>query len=117
MSAFTIVIIIIIIIIIIFKSAISVALVTQNIESDKMLNPLPVQGFAGDIAIVTYDERSLHEMIIISEPIIQRVNLDVKASKCTVLYGRRSENNWYTGKNDKKPNIVLKKKHQGIEKN
>ena len=113
MSAFTIV----IIIIIIFKSAISVALVTQNIESEKMLNPLPVQGFAGDIAIVTYDERSLHEMIIISEPIIHRVNLDVKASKCTVLYGRRSENNWYTGKNDKKPNIVLKKKHQGIEKN
>ena len=49
-------------------------------------------------------------MINVSEPIMQRVNLDVKASKCTVLYGRRSGNNWYTGKNDKKPNIVLKKK-------
>ena len=81
-----------------------------------MLNPLPVQGFADDIAIVTYDERSLHEMINVSEPIMQRVNLDVKASICTVLYGRRSGNNWYTGKNDKKPNIALKKKNIKVSK-
>ena len=47
----------------IFKQTISVASVTQNIENEKMLNPLPVQGFADDIAIVTHDERSLHEMI------------------------------------------------------
>ena len=46
---------------------ISVALVTQNIENEKMLNPLPVQGFADNIAIVTDDERSLHEMISVSE--------------------------------------------------
>ena len=91
----------------IFKPIISVVLVTQNIENEKMLNPLPVQGFADDIAIVTYDERSLHEMINVSEPIMQRANLDVKASKCAVLYGRRSGSNWYTGKNDKKPNNVV----------
>ena len=72
---------------------ISVALVTQNIENEKMLNPLPVQGFADDIAIVMHDERSLHEMINVSEPIMRRANLDVKASKCAVLYGRRSANN------------------------
>ena len=41
----------------IFKPMISVALVTQNIENEKMLNPLPIQGFADDIAIVTHDER------------------------------------------------------------
>ena len=91
----------------IFKPMIYVAIVTQNIENEKMLNPLPVQGFADDIAIVTYDERSLHEMINVSEPIMQRANLDVKASKCAVLYGRRSGSNWYTGKNDKKPNNVV----------
>ena len=34
----------------IFKPTISVALVTQNIENEKMLNPLPVQGFADYIA-------------------------------------------------------------------
>ena len=75
-----------------------------------MLNPLPVQGFADDIAMVTHDERSLHEMINVSEPIMQRANLDVKASKCAVLYGRRSGNNWYKGKNDKKPNIAVQNK-------
>ena len=90
---------------------ISVALVTQNIENEKMLNPLPVQSFADDIAIVTHDERSLREMINVSEPIMQRANLDVKASKCAVLYGRSLGNNWFTGKNDKKPNIVVQGKN------
>ena len=63
---------------------ISVALVTQNIENEKMLNPLPVQGFADNIAIVTDDERSLHEMISVSETIMQRAILDVKASKSAI---------------------------------
>ena len=57
-------IIFIIIIDCIFKSMISLALVTQNMENEKMLNPLPVQGFADDIAIVTHDERSLSEMTL-----------------------------------------------------
>ena len=96
---------------------ISVALVTQNIENEKMLNPLPVQGSADDIAIVKHDERSLHEMTNVSEPIMQWANLDVKASKCAVLCDRRSGNNWYTGKNDKKAKYRCpKQKHQGIEK-
>ena len=63
---------------------ISVALVTQNIENEKMLNPLPVQGFADNIAIVTDDERSLHEMISVSETIMQRAILHVKASKSAI---------------------------------
>ena len=94
-----------------------VALVTQNIENEKLLSRLPVQGSADDKAIMTHDERSLHEMINVSETIMQRANLDVKATKCAVLYRRRSENNWYADKNDKKPNIVVQnKKHQSIEK-
>ena len=72
-----------------------VALVIQNVENEKMLNPLPVQGFADDITTVTHDERSLHEIISVSEPIMQRANVDVKASQCAVFYGRRSQNNWY----------------------
>ena len=63
---------------------ISVALVTQNIENEKMLNPLPVQGFADNIAIVTDDERSLHEMISVSETIMQRAILHVKPSKSAI---------------------------------
>ena len=86
---------------------ISVALVTQNIENEKMLNSLVVQDFADNIAVVTHGERSLHEMINVSEPIMQIANLDVKASKCAVLYSRRLGNNWCTDKNDKKPNIAV----------
>ena len=42
----------------IMKPMVSVALLTQNIENEKMLNPLPVHSIAEDIAIVTHDERS-----------------------------------------------------------
>ena len=76
-----------------------------------MLNPLPIQGFADDIAIVTNDERSLHEIINVSETIMQRANLHVKASKSDIWYGRRSGNIWCTGQNDKKPNIAIRNKN------
>ena len=33
--------------------------------------------------------------------------LDVKLSKCAVLYTRRSGNNWYNGKRKVKPNIYV----------
>ena len=75
-----------------------------------MLNPLPVQNFADDITIVTHDARSLHEMIKVSEPIKKRADLDVKSSRCTVLYRRRSGNNRYTGKMIKSQILLSKTK-------
>ena len=60
---------------------------------------------------MTHDERSLHEMINVLEPVMQRSNLDMKVSKYAVLDGRRSVNIWYTGKNDKKPNIFVQNKN------
>ena len=48
-----------------------------------LLNPLPVKGYADDIAIATYNEITAQEMIHASEPIMQAANLDVKTSKCT----------------------------------
>ena len=50
-----------------------------------LLNPLPVKGYADDIAIATYNEITTQEMIHASEPIMQAANLDVKTSKCTFL--------------------------------
>ena len=50
-----------------------------------LLNPLPVKGYADDIAIATYSEITTQEMIHASEPIMQAANLDVKTSKCTFL--------------------------------
>lgn len=65
--------------------------------------------------MVTHDKLTLQEMICVLEPIMERPNLDVKASKCAELYGRRSWNNWYTVRNNKKPSIDVQNKN--IEKN
>ena len=48
-----------------------------------LLNPLPVQGYAVDIA--THNEFSIQEMIHASEPIMHTANFDIKASKCAFL--------------------------------
>ena len=81
-----------------------------------MLNPLPVQGFTDDIVIVTHYERSFTWNDKRFRTYHTESKNGVKASKCAILYGRISGNNWYTGKDDKKPNIVVQNKHQGIEK-
>lgn len=52
----------------IFKPMISIALVSQNVQNEERLNPLAVQGFADDIAMVTYDELTLRDMINVAEP-------------------------------------------------
>ena len=70
----------------IFRPAVNVALIHENIQNEKLLNPLPVQGYADDIAIATYNELTTHEMIHVSEQMMYRANLDNKASKCAVLY-------------------------------
>ena len=85
----------------------SIALVSQNVENEKRLNHLAVQGIADDIALVTHDEKTLRDMISIVEPIMSEVDLEVKGLKCAVFYDRRSGDNWYKGKNDKKPKVNI----------
>ena len=36
-----------------------------------------------------------------------QVGLEVKPEKCAVLYARRSRNNWYKGKSDRKPKVKV----------
>ena len=67
-----------------------------------LLNLLPVKGHADDIAIATHNEITTQEMIHASKPIMHKTNLDIKGSKCAVFYERRSRNNWYKSKHDKK---------------
>ena len=52
----------------------------------------------------------LQEMLRVGEPIMDRAVLEVKDVKCAVLYVRRSGNNWYCGKKDKKPCIEIQSK-------
>ena len=55
-------------------------------------------------------------MIHASEPIMHRSNLDIKASKWAVFYERRSKNNWYKGKHDKKTEITIQNKQITVSK-
>ena len=90
-----------------FKPMVNIALISRNIENEKLLNPLPVQGFADDIAIASYSEKLFKDMVAAAEPIICNSGLEVKVSKCALFYERRSGNNWYRGKNDKLPEINI----------
>lgn len=44
---------------------------------------------------------------------INQAGLEVKPSKCAVLYSRRSGNNWYKGKSDRKPVITVQDQRLG----
>ena len=65
----------------IFIPMISIALVNQNLQNGKQLNPLKVQDFADDIALVTHDDKTSRDMISIAETIMTEANLEVKISK------------------------------------
>lgn len=65
----------------IFIPMISIALVSQNLQNGKQLNPLKVQDFADNIALVTHDDKTSRDMISIAETIMAEANLEVKISK------------------------------------
>ena len=81
----------------------------MNIENERKIRPIPIQAYADDIALVTYDLKLLKEMIMKCEPLFDQAGLKVKASKCALFYERRSGNNWYKGKGDKKPAIKVQR--------
>ena len=47
-------------------------------------------------------------MIGAAESKMDKADLQVKQEKCAVLYGRRSGNNWYKGKDNATPEIEIK---------
>ena len=57
--------------------------------------------------MVAYDFEMLNAMIHVSEPLFNGAGSRVKAAKCALLYERRSGNNWYKGKSDKKPTLKV----------
>ena len=93
-----------------FKPMVTKVLISKNIVNEGLLNPLPVQGFADDIALVTYSEELFVDMVSAAEPIINESGLEVKITKCALFYERRSGNNWYHGKNDRIPDIKIQNK-------
>ena len=94
----------------IFKPMVTSAMFDLNMRDQKRLNPIPVKGFADDICLSALEKQVLNNMLKASEPLMNQAELDIKVSKCSVLYGRRSGNNWYKGKGDTIPQFILQNK-------
>ena len=96
------------------KPMLTYSLIEQNLENERAISPLPVQAYADDIVSSAHSLPSVKGMFRASEPIMDDAGLDVKVTKSGVFYGRRSGNNWYTGKNDVKPVVCIQGKELEI---
>ena len=72
-------------------SLVAAALVSLNIENERNINTVPLQAFADDIAVVQSKVEVIQKMFDVGESLMDRAGLEVKLSKCAVLYARRSE--------------------------
>ena len=79
---------------------VTVAMMHRIMEDERVVTPLPVQAFADDNVASADSVSTLESMIEAGEPRMKDAGLDVKVTKCTCFYGRRSGINWYTGKRD-----------------
>ena len=86
---------------------VAAALVSLNIENERNINPVPLQGFADDIAVAQSKAEVIQKMFDVGESLMNRAGLEVKPSKCAVLCARRSGNHWYKGKYDKEPKVTV----------
>ena len=89
------------------KPMVREAVIRQGIEDERRINPLPLQAFEDDVVVVNYDATIINEMFDIGKVAMEMAGLEVKPSKCAVMYARRSGNNWYKGKADKKPTVSI----------
>ena len=53
----------------VLQSAFNYSLIALSIQNERKINPLPIQAYADDIAMVSYDFRMLKNMLEISEPL------------------------------------------------
>ena len=94
----------------IFKPMVVSAMLDLNIRDQRRLNPIPVQGFADDVCLAAYQKQVMDNMLRSGEPRMDEAGMEAKVSKCNTLYGRRSGNNWYTGRGDTPPEFILQGK-------
>ena len=83
------------------------ATANSNLYNERNLNPIPVQVFAHDIVTLHADPTVIQLMLDSAERLMYSSGLDIKPSKCAVLYATRSRNNWYKGKREVQPNIYV----------
>ena len=86
---------------------VEIVILKLGIQNELRLNPLPVQAFADDIVLSLYDIKVLHSMLHASKPVMLRSGLEVKPSKSAVFHDRRSGNNWYKGRKNDLPEVIV----------
>lgn len=69
-----------------------------------VISPIPVQGYADDVLMVSREECVVKNMLARTDAFLEWSGLEIKDTKCAVLYERRSGGNrWYHSKSDKCP--------------
>ena len=69
-----------------------------------VISPIPVQGYADDVVLASREESVIQNMLTRTDRFLEWSGLEVKTSKCAVLYERRSGGNrWYHSKTDTPP--------------
>ncbi len=69
-----------------------------------VISPIPVQGYADDVLMVSREECVVKNMLDRTDAFLEWSGLEIKHTKCAVLYERRSGGNrWYRSKSDKGP--------------
>ena len=68
----------------------------------------PVQAYADDVLLASREENVITNMLSHTDRFLQWSGLEVKNSKCAVLYERRSGGNrWYGAKHDHPPSFLI----------
>ena len=69
-----------------------------------VMSPNPVQGYADDVQLASREESVIKDMLSRTDTFLDWSGLQIKQSKCAVLYQRRSGGNrWYKSKMDRDP--------------
>ena len=89
------------------KEVHSHAIISLNIKDEKRVSPIPVMGYADDIAFVTILEKVLRDMFNILIQSTAPSGLKIRPDKCSIFYKRRSGNRWYKAKSNKPPEIEI----------
>ena len=82
-------------------------IISLNIQDEQRIAPLPLAGYADDIALVSRSEVALKEMLDILIEKTRDSKLCIRPDKCTILHERRSGYRWYKANGDKPPNVKI----------
>ena len=73
-----------------------------------VISPNPVQGYVDDVQIASLNGAVIKSMLSKTDSFLEWSGLEVKESKCAILYERRSGGNrWYHSKTDTKTDFTI----------